>query len=697
MQLKVVGEAPFQVLATNFVLGPSNEGFTLQVSADGVNFSNLFSVGANVTKMVTAVASGAFYRCLGNNSEIIVNWRKQCSDGQGGGGSEYNLPTAGVGDNGILGGVKVDGDTITINENGVISAEGGSASSDILLPLNELPSTAEEGEVRALHTDEHIGEGWMAAEKVLIFRINLDSLAEEGDHFELRFNSGAQAEINNLGGNWYFLYDDINYSISEFTEWRDLGGDEDVRAFTNGNFFFITINTDSWGYLEPYSSTIDDSITYTLKENDFRANFGEMSFDLIDTNYPSTGVWAVVDMENHIVIGAWDWEEDPEDGKWKPSSSWSESVEGTYVEFSEDGYAYAHITTFVSYVGGDMEVYGEVVVPAENKVFQRKDGNWSEIGGDAELPVASEDTLGGVKVGDNLYMDGDRLCANGGGDDTILAPSEYLPEEGTYGDIRSWNGKEWMFKANPSWGKWVGLYDQGVSEGLRNGVECKLVYDYLPSSLQETKLAEYRYYGGQFGTSLYLYFDLENDRIVAYTDDAKSDVFDTVSYGESKNWAFGIGNGKFEWNENYFRFYEANYNMPFNVCDTHIDEGWELINSDEVQVSSGFAKGIPIWDSEGRVIGKGYDMNTRGIFFNNNGYSQRMVFFGDGSYNPERIFVPTHSGNEGQILESAGDGEPIWINKSAVTNGVSFWKGTSDEYDAIETKNPSCLYIIVDE
>lgn len=86
MQIKILGNAPFQVLATNFSISPSAEGYTLQVSADGVNYSDLFTVGAGVTRMVTGVASGSYYRCNGNQSEIQINWQKQCSDGQGGGG-----------------------------------------------------------------------------------------------------------------------------------------------------------------------------------------------------------------------------------------------------------------------------------------------------------------------------------------------------------------------------------------------------------------------------------------------------------------------------------------------------------------------------------------------------------------------------------------------------------------------------------
>ena len=82
---KVTGAQPFQVNASNFSIGPSNEGYTLQISANGVDYSDLFTVGANTTRMVTGVANGSFYRLSGNESEVAINWNKQCSDGSGGG------------------------------------------------------------------------------------------------------------------------------------------------------------------------------------------------------------------------------------------------------------------------------------------------------------------------------------------------------------------------------------------------------------------------------------------------------------------------------------------------------------------------------------------------------------------------------------------------------------------------------------
>ena len=87
MITKVQGEAPFQVLTNNFSISPSNEGYTLQISADGINYSNLFSVGANVTRLVTGVAANSYYRLLGNNSQVSINWMKTCVTEGGGSGS----------------------------------------------------------------------------------------------------------------------------------------------------------------------------------------------------------------------------------------------------------------------------------------------------------------------------------------------------------------------------------------------------------------------------------------------------------------------------------------------------------------------------------------------------------------------------------------------------------------------------------
>lgn len=90
MIVKISGEAPFQVLASNFTISPAESAYTLQVSADGKEYSDLFAVAANITRMVTGVASGSFYRLKNNTGGVSINWRK-CSGTDGSDGTANEL------------------------------------------------------------------------------------------------------------------------------------------------------------------------------------------------------------------------------------------------------------------------------------------------------------------------------------------------------------------------------------------------------------------------------------------------------------------------------------------------------------------------------------------------------------------------------------------------------------------------------
>lgn len=127
MQTKINGNAPFQVLATNFSISPSNEGYTLQVSADGVNFSDLFSVGAGVTRMITGVANGSYYRCNGNQSTILVNWERECNQGGGSGGGISSI-------NGETGAITLK----TVNEEDILG-EGNIEAAGHYTPVEYFP------------------------------------------------------------------------------------------------------------------------------------------------------------------------------------------------------------------------------------------------------------------------------------------------------------------------------------------------------------------------------------------------------------------------------------------------------------------------------------------------------------------------------------------------------------------------------
>lgn len=120
MQIKITNEQPFQVLGTNFTIGPSSSGYDLMFSADGVEYSKLFTVGANTNRQVTQVAAGSYYFLSGNTDTVTVNWMKNCG-GSGSGGGSYVLPVA---SSDTLGGIKVgsgltmSGDTLNANTGG---------------------------------------------------------------------------------------------------------------------------------------------------------------------------------------------------------------------------------------------------------------------------------------------------------------------------------------------------------------------------------------------------------------------------------------------------------------------------------------------------------------------------------------------------------------------------------------------------
>lgn len=72
-KFKVIGEQVFQVEAPNFAISPSESGYTLNYSADGVNFTAWDEItDANKTQVVAGAACGMFYKLVDNVSEVTI-------------------------------------------------------------------------------------------------------------------------------------------------------------------------------------------------------------------------------------------------------------------------------------------------------------------------------------------------------------------------------------------------------------------------------------------------------------------------------------------------------------------------------------------------------------------------------------------------------------------------------------------------
>lgn len=71
----ISGADGFQVLAHSFSLSPSNEGYTLAYSADGINYTeHSEATPAEEVLIVNGVAKGMFFKCVGNESDLVLTY-----------------------------------------------------------------------------------------------------------------------------------------------------------------------------------------------------------------------------------------------------------------------------------------------------------------------------------------------------------------------------------------------------------------------------------------------------------------------------------------------------------------------------------------------------------------------------------------------------------------------------------------------
>lgn len=76
MAKKIIsGETPFQVDAHSFSVSPSSEGYTLNYSADGVNWTAYSdATPANEVLIVNGVSFNQYIKLAGNASEVTIIW-----------------------------------------------------------------------------------------------------------------------------------------------------------------------------------------------------------------------------------------------------------------------------------------------------------------------------------------------------------------------------------------------------------------------------------------------------------------------------------------------------------------------------------------------------------------------------------------------------------------------------------------------
>lgn len=73
--MKVTGENAFSVPSTSFAISASNEGYTLNYSVDGTNWTAYSdATPSGETAIVNFGAKGLLYKLVGNNSDVYIQY-----------------------------------------------------------------------------------------------------------------------------------------------------------------------------------------------------------------------------------------------------------------------------------------------------------------------------------------------------------------------------------------------------------------------------------------------------------------------------------------------------------------------------------------------------------------------------------------------------------------------------------------------
>jgi len=71
----VKGESPFQVPGRAFAISPSLEGYTLNYSVDGVDWTAYEEATASgVTELVNCPVEGMFFKLAGNFTDVTIRY-----------------------------------------------------------------------------------------------------------------------------------------------------------------------------------------------------------------------------------------------------------------------------------------------------------------------------------------------------------------------------------------------------------------------------------------------------------------------------------------------------------------------------------------------------------------------------------------------------------------------------------------------
>lgn len=76
MEFTIKGENTFKIPSNSFAISPSDQTYTLNYSADGINFTEWEdSTPSGENLVVTDAPLGLIFKLVGNNSELTAVWK----------------------------------------------------------------------------------------------------------------------------------------------------------------------------------------------------------------------------------------------------------------------------------------------------------------------------------------------------------------------------------------------------------------------------------------------------------------------------------------------------------------------------------------------------------------------------------------------------------------------------------------------
>lgn len=598
MMQKIQGEAPFQVLASNFSIGPTASGYTLQISADGVNYSNLFSVGADVTRLVTNVANGSYYRLSGNVGEAVINWRTQCNDGGSGGGS---------------------GSTVAVNQ--------------ILSAGTEIAQISVDGVPTSLYAPEG-GEGEVS--------FNLDAMTQQERADFVAYMTGLTEDervktvIYKNNARCVYAYIDsgkVGLRVSKEDGWS-----VPVMQY---QFFFVKPDGD-----------------FEYQGDGKFANVISFYTDIADTAHTLTQPDNISPL--NIVGGL-----DGGDARLALNVKLITS-DSPYLAVLSTTCSAERDDTYGGYLRATFDYSGQTI-SAEWRIWENSATNtkWEvNQGGSAADALVHLETLSGVSGETNVLYECDGELFWWNENAGCAAEWNQIPPTGT----------------TAFGGKYFGMSFAQIPEGT-----ILLEYYWTSTPSEKTRII------------------YEDGKIVAkYSTDNYTAVQASAATGESMM-AY-VPNAQVTSYRVYFKLDSHNFGFYSNsgllrastYWDGEIGEGhWEIVGREPYPYVPTDKVIIPNYDERGMPASEWAGGLTVGETFVNftgatSTYRADIIYRGT-THLPPRIFVPTSAGTEGQVLISTGGSAPVW---ATMIKAVQI---TSADYEALATKDPNTLYLIVDE